>query len=281
MHEKAAEIIKNNPEIQKTINNLKEKLLGDRKKTKALLDAQAAVRQAALSGTVGDFIKYAAEVQDFQRNIGIPTWDYSKNIAGVPDSNSVPEKARSEAIEQEHILNAVVGEITGVRLAVKEFLDDFKKIATRNEASSEKNAQSSNKLAMRAIIIAIIGILASVGVQWYFAYRAEKNDKTGELVEVVERFHADVNTQSKHEVSRLQAELKKTQDRLDKAQKKYNELTSASEQAQKQLQREINSLKKQIASLQSEMTSLKKQIEELKKVSAPKTVPVSAPEAKK
>ena len=337
---KSHEYIQRDPQLQKDIKELHEikKSLASRDQL-ALDETHDAAWGMALSGNLGEYKKYAEQLASAQTKIGeiekirdidaIKTLgddakSIGENLERIRDSNDdapVPDELLDSSAKTLALLASMGGELTNIRASVgtlievsqcnmetaKQQLESVEKLletAKHNETSSEKNAQSSNQLAKWAIIIAIIGIFANAGIQWHFACRAEKNDKTGELIEVVKKSHPwydlqisteeaknvgiafrvvttamQENVQNRHEISRLQAELKKTQDWLGEVQKKHDELVSVSEQAQKQLQREINPLKRQIASLQSEVTSLKKQIEELKKQSISKTIP-AVPEVK-
>lgn len=285
---------------------------------KAIAMAKVATKFAAESSGVKDYrnfiLKACDKLDEASKQPGLPGYlvEYiqalhESTLKLIPDEEdgavSKNEQIAADAVVKEAYLD-IIEHLIDIDRTLQGFLRKFERAALRNEKASAKNACCTKWLSIIAIFISAAGIIANMGIQWFFACRAENNDKTGKLIEVVRKshpwcdqqigvedaknvslaFHAvtqamQKNIQNKHEISRLQAELKKTQDRLDKAQKKYNELTPASEQAQKQLQLEINSLKKQIASLQSEVTSLKKQIEELKKASAPKTVPASTPEA--
>ena len=119
-----------------------------------------------------------------------------------------------------------------------------------NFEDSKLNATKSTRLSWIAIGIAVAGIITQV----VFSCRAEKNDKTGELIEVVKKshpwseqqisaddaknvsvaFHAITealqknvqlekdNIQLKQEIDRLQTNLKKAQDNLSGLEKKYN-----------------------------------------------------------
>jgi len=329
------EYIQCNPQLRRDVKELNEikKSLPSRDQS-VLNEAYDAACGMALSGNMGDYKKYAAQLVAAQAKISkidkirdtgaVKTLgddaksidEKLKSIQNENDDSPVPDELLDSSAKTFALLSNIGGELTNIRASVgtlievsqcnmetaKQQLESVEKLletAKHNETSSEKNAQSSNQLAKWAIRIAIIGIFANAGIQWHFACRAEKNDKTGELIEVVRKshpwceqqigaenaknisvaFHAvtqamQENIQNKHEISRLQEELKKSQDRCKEIQREFDKSKADSIREQQRLQREINSL-------QSEIAALKKKIEVLEAESAKKSVPPSASEAKK
>lgn len=304
------EYIQHNPQLQKDIQELHEikKSLAARDQL-ALEEAHDAAWGMALSGNIGDYKRYAeqliaaqAKISEIEKirdtgaikTLGDDAKSLGEKLESIRDSNDdapVPDELLDSSTPTLALLESMGGELTNIRASMdklievsqrnmettKQQLDSVEKLletAKRNEKSSKKNAKSSNKLATWAIIITTVGILVGVGVQWYFARRAEKNDKTGELVEAVKRFHADTNAQDKNEVARLRAECGEMKSQLAGARKKNDELDTARKQERQQLQREISALKEQMASLEMKL-------KELKEGSASKTVPSAPPQVKK
>ena len=209
------------------------------------------------------------------------------------------EQNTKYATELENLYPQLPGDVKGIYKTLRDFLRKFEKIALKNEKSSAKNACWSLGVAIAAIVISMVGILASGGIQWYFACRAEKNDKTRELIEVVKKshpwseqqisaddaknvsvaFHAITealqknvqlekdNIQLRQEIDRLQADLKKAQDDLAELKKQYNTDKGPWTQEKQKLYAEIAALKKQMEELKTELVKrpLRKQSPEVEK----------------
>lgn len=276
----AAEKVQNDPAIQEKINRIASRIVRDSKIQQDFFKARKAAHQAALSGTYGDFKEYDSIVQNFGNSMGLTPWKSSEQ-ADLNNDAPLAEDLRQEAVNREEILNAVSGKITDIKFKIQEFLDEFKETVQRNETASSENAKASMKISKLAIIISVLGILASGGIQWYFAWRAEKNDKTGELIEVVKKSHpwseqqtsADdaknvsvafqaitgalqKNVQLEKETDRLQADLKKAQDDLAELKKQYDAFTATCLQEKQKLYSEITALKKQIEELNAELAKI-------------------------
>ena len=208
------------------------------------------------------------------------------------------EQNTKYATELENLYPQLPGDVKGIYKTLRDFLRKFEKIALKNEKSSAKNACWSLGVAIAAIVISVVGILASGGIQCYFACRAEKNDKTGELIEVVKKSHPwseqqisddaknvrvafqaitgalqknvqleKGNIQLKQETARLEVNLKKAQDTLSGLEKKYNAATAGFALEKQKLYAEIAALKKQIEELKTELAKrpLRKQSPEVVK----------------
>lgn len=283
----AAEKVQNDPAIQEKINRIASRIVRDSKIQQDFFKARKAAHQAALSGTYGDFKEYDSIVQNFGNSMGLTPWKSSEQ-ADLNNDAPLAEDLRQEAVNREEILNAVSDKITDIKFKIQEFLDEFKETVQRNETASSENAKASMKISKLAIIISVLGILASGGIQWYFAWRAEKNDKTGELIEVVKKshpwseqqisaddaknvnvaFHAITealqknvqlekdNIQLRQETDRLQADLKKAQDDLAELKKQYNTDKGPWTQEKQKLYSEITALKKQIEELNAELAKI-------------------------
>ena len=141
-----------------------------------------------------------------------------------------------------------------------------------NFKASETDAKKNKKLSWIAIGIAVAGIITQV----VFSCRAEKNDRTGELIEVVKKSHlwgeqqiseADAknvhvafqtvtgalqknvqlkkdNIQFRQKTDRLQEDLKNAQNTLAELEKKYKADKVAWTQEKQKLYAEITVLKK-------------------------------------
>ena len=153
-----------------------------------------------------------------------------------------------------------------------------------NFKASETDAKKNKKLSWIAIGIAVAGIITQV----VFSCRAEKNDRTGELIEVVKKSHlwgeqqiseADAknvhvafqtatgalqknvqlkkdNIQFRQKTDRLQEDLKNAQNTLAELEKKYKADKVAWTQEKQKLYAEITVLKKQIEELNAKLISL-------------------------
>lgn len=153
-----------------------------------------------------------------------------------------------------------------------------------NFKASETDAKKNKKLSWIAIGIAVAGIITQV----VFSCRAEKNDRTGELIEVVKKSHlwgeqqiseADAknvhvafqtvtgalqknvqlkkdNIQFRQKTDRLQEDLKNAQNTLAGLEKKYKADKVAWTQEKQKLYAEITVLKKQIEELNAKFISL-------------------------
>ena len=195
------------------------------------------------------------------------------------------EQNTKYATELENLYPQLPGDVKGIYKTLRDFLRKFEKIALKNEKSSAKNACWSLGVAIAAIVISVVGILASGGIQWYFACRTEKNDRTGELIEVIKQSHPwskqqisaedaknvsvafqaitgalqknmqleKDNIQFRQENARLEVDLKKAQDDLSEFQKKYNADKVTWTQEKQKLYAEIIALKKQIEDLKAEL----------------------------
>lgn len=276
----AAEKVQNDPAIQEKINRIASRIVRDSKIQQDFFKARKAAHQAALSGTYGDFKEYDSIVQNFGNSMGLTPWKSSEQ-ADLNNDAPLAEDLRQEAVKREEILNAVSDKITDIKFKIQEFLDEFKETVQRNETASSENAKASMKISKLAIIISVLGILASGGIQWYFAWRAEKNDKTGELIEVVKKshpwseqqisaddaknvsvaFHAitealQKNVQLEKETDRLQTDLSKAQNTLAALQKQYDAFTATCLQEKQKLYSEITALRKQIEELNAELAKI-------------------------
>lgn len=161
-------------------------------------------------------------------------------------------------------------------------------VSQTNYEASKLNARNSTHLSWFAIGIASAGIIAQV----VFSWRAEKNDKTGELIEVVKKSHPwreqqisaedaknvsvafhvitealQKNVQLEKETDRLQTDLSKAQNNLAALQKQYDAFTATCLQEKQKLYSEITALKKQIEELKTELAKrpLRKQSPEVVK----------------
>lgn len=202
-----------------------------------------------------------------------------KEIGSNVNEENLPER-KNQALDLFGDLSFqnVAKKLIDIETLLRNFLRQFKIIALRNERSSATNACWSKWLAIIAIFISVVGILASGSIQWYFSYRAEKNDKTGELIEVVQRthpwsgqqisandaenvsvaFHAitealQKNVQLEKGTVRLQADLSKAQGDLAALQKQYNDSAASFSQEKQKFHAEITALKKQIEELKAEL----------------------------
>ena len=284
----AAEKIQNDPAIQEKIHRIAAKIAGDPKIQKDFFNAKRAAHHAALSDTFGDFKRFDSIVQNFGNAMGLTPWKSSEQ-ADLNNDAPLAEDLRQEAVNREEILNAVSDKITDIKFKIQEFLDEFKETVQRNETASSENAKASMKISKLAIIISVLGILASGGIQWYFAWRSEKNDKTGELIEVVKKshpwseqqisaddaknvsvaFHAitealQKNVQLEKETDRLQTDLSKAQNNLAALQKQYDAFTATCLQETQKLYSDITDLKKQIEELNAELAKRPLPSEKLK-----------------
>lgn len=288
---KAKERIKDNPQILTAMRHIADRVQKNAKSMEALVDAQAAAMQAASSGTCGEFRKAQQELSEQYRKMGIASAQQENFLpeikidSSIPDSAPVPAQSIEQANEIYGKLDCIKSSIDDVSEGIDDFWANLKNMVERNEKASSENAKASRKISKLAIIISVLGILASGGIQWYFAWRAEKNDKTGELIEVVKKshpwseqqisaddaknvsvaFHAITealqknvqlekdNIQLKQETDRLQANLKKAQDDLSEFQKKYNADKVAWTLENQKLYAEIAALKKQIKELKTEL----------------------------
>ena len=274
------------PQIQALIQRVALHAWKQRLKERELLCEQIqAARDVALSGNMGEFYK---NQQNFL-NLTTDTTDVATNIPTadekLDDNAEVPDFEKEKWGELVCYLESLLNRGNQIDGSVKRFLRKFKLIALRNENSSTRNACWSKWLAIIAIFISVVGILASGGIQWYFAWRAEKNDKTGELIEVVKKSHPwseqqisaedaknvrvafqaitealqknvqleKGNIQLKQETARLEVNLKKAQDTLSGLEKKYNAATTGFALEKQKLYAEITALKKQIEELKTEL----------------------------
>ena len=274
------------PQIQALIQRVALHAWKQRLKERELLCEQIqAARDVALSGNMGEFYK---NQQNFL-NLTTDTTDVATNIPTadekLDDNAEVPDFEKEKWGELVCYLESLLNRSNQIDGSVKRFLRKFKLIALRNEISSTRNACWSKWLAIIAIIISVLGILASGGIQWYFAWRSEKNDKTGELIEVVKKSHPwseqqisaedaknvsvafqaitgalqknvqleKDNIQLKQETDRLQEDLKKAQDDLAELKKQYNADKVAWTREKQKLYAEIAALKKQIEELKVEL----------------------------
>lgn len=291
LHKKAAESIKHNPQMQDAIRRLTERVCKNAESMAALLGAQAAAMKAASSGTYGEFRKAQQELYEQYRKMGIASAQKEyflpeiKIDSNIPDSDPVPVQNREQANEIYGKLDCIKSSIDDVSEGIDDFWANLKNMVERNEKASSENAKASMKISKLAIIISVLGILASGGIQWYFAWRAEKNDKTGELIEVVKKSHPwseqqisaedaknvsvafqaitgalqknvqleKDNIQLRQETDRLLADLKKAQDDLSEFQKKYNADKVTWTQEKQKLYAKITALKKQIEELKAEL----------------------------
>ncbi len=153
-----------------------------------------------------------------------------------------------------------------------------------NFKASETDAKKNKKLSWIAIGIAVAGIITQV----VFSCRAEKNDRTGELIEVVKKSHlwgeqqiSEVdaknvhvafqtvtgalqknvqlkkdNIQFRQKTDRLQEDFKNAQNTLAELEKKYKADKVAWTQEKQKLYAEITVLKKQIEELNAKLISL-------------------------
>ena len=276
----AADRIHSDPVLQEKIQKIALRIASDPKIQRDFFKARKAAQRAALSGTFGDFKEYDSIVQNFGNSMGLTPWKSSEQ-ADLNNDAPLAEDLRQEAVNREEILNAVSDKITDIKFKIQEFLDEFKETVQRNETASSENAKASMKISKLAIIISVLGILASGGILWYFAWRSEKNDKTGELIEVVKKshpwseqqisaddaknvsvaFHAitealQKNVQLEKETDRLQTDLSKAQNNLAALQKQYDAFTATCLQEKQKLYSEITALKKQIEELNAELAKI-------------------------
>lgn len=153
---------------------------------------------------------------------------------------------------------------------VKELLD-----ASQNNFNASKVDAKTNKiLSWIAIGIAVAGIITQV----IFSCRAERNDRTGEVIEAIKQssqwssskisaddaknvsvaFHAitealQKNVQLEKETDRLQDDLSKAQGDLAALQKQYDASAANFLHEKQKLYAEISALKKQIEELKAEL----------------------------
>ena len=260
LFEKAKERIKENPQVLTAIRHIAERVQKNAESMAALLGAQAAAMKAASSGTYGEFRKAQQELYEQYRKMGVASAQREyflpeiKIDRSIPDSAPVPVKNIEQANEIYEKLDCIKSSIEDVSEGIGDFWSNLKNMVDRNEKASSENAKASMKISKLAIIISVVGILANGGIQCYFACRAEKNDKTGELIEVVKKSHPwseqqisaqdaknvrvafqaitgalqknvqleKDNIQLRQETARLEANLKKAQDNLSGLEKKYN-----------------------------------------------------------
>lgn len=257
-----------------------------------------ALCNAALSSSVADFQKHIGLALDAEKEFSKSASDSQdendsditkETITGISENvtdANLSEYKTTVWVLLESILDQNIGQrLTAIETLLRNFLRKFEIIALKNEKSSAKTACWSKWLAIIAIFISVVGILVSGGIQWYFAWRAEKNDKTGELIEVVKKshpwseqqisaddaknvsvaFHAITealqknmqlekdNIQFRQENARLEVNLKKAQDTLSGLEKKYNAATAGFALEKQKLYSEIIALKKQIKELKTEL----------------------------
>ena len=250
-----------------------------------------ALYNAALSDSVTDYQKNIQEALDAEK-------EFSKSASDSQDENDsdiaketitkISENVTDANLSErktivvdllKSILDQNIGQrLTAIETLLRNFLRKFEIIALKNEKSSAKTACWSKWLASIAIIISTAGII----MQTVFSCRAEKNDKTGELIEVVKKshpwheqqisvedaknisatFHAingalqknvqleKDNIQFRQETARLEVNLKKAQDTLSGLEKKYNAATAGFALEKQKLYAEIAALKKQIEELE-------------------------------
>ena len=291
LHKKAAESIKHNPQMQDAIRRLTERVCKNAESMAALLGAQAAAMKAASSGTYGEFRKAQQELYEQYRKMGIASAQKEyflpeiKIDSNIPDSDPVPVQNREQANEIYGKLDCIKSSIDDVSEGIDDFWANLKNMVDRNETASSENAKASMKISKLAIIISVLGILASGGIQWYFACRTEKNDRTGELIEVIKQSHPwskqqiseedaknvrvafqaitgalqknmqleKDNIQFRQETACLEVNLKKAQDTLSGLEKKYNVATAGFALEKQKLYAEIAALKKQIEELKVEL----------------------------
>lgn len=284
---KAQERIKSNPQILTAMRHIADRVQKNPESMAALLTAQAAAMQAASSRTCGEFRKAQQELSEQYRKMGIASTQQEyflseiKIDSSIPDSAPVPVQNHEQANEIYVKLDCIKSSIENVSEGIDNFWINLKNMVERNEKSSRKWAWASCILSIVAIVIAIAGIITQV----IFSCRAEKNDKTGELIKVVKKSHPwsgqqisaedaknvcvafqaitealqknvqleKGNIQLKQEIDRLQANLKKAQDDLAELKKRYNTDKVAWTQKKQKLYTEITVLKKQIEELKAEL----------------------------
>ena len=274
------------PQIQALIQRVALYAWKQRLKERELLCEQIqAARDVALSGNMGEFYK---NQQNFL-NLTTDTTDVATNIPTadekLDDNAEVPDFEKEKWGELVCYLESLLNRGNQIDGSVKRFLRKFKLIALRNENSSTRNACWSKWLAIIAIIISALGILASGGIQWHFARRSEKNDKTSKLIKVIQKlhpwseqqistedaknvsvaFHAIIgalqknvlleqsNIQLKQKTNRLQADLSRTQNAFVILQTQYGTSVAICTQEKQKLYAEITALKKQIEELKAEL----------------------------
>lgn len=253
-----------------------------------------ALCNAALSGSVADFQKHIGLALDAEKEFSKSASDSQdendsditkETITGI--SENVTDANLSECkttvwVLLESILDQNIGQrLTAIKTLLRNFLRKFEIIALKNEKSSAKNACLSLGVAIAAIVISTVGII----IQVFFSCRAEKNDRAGEIIEVIKQssqwssprvsdadaknvrvaFQAITgalqknvqlekgNIQLKQETARLLADLKKAQADLAELQNKYNADKVAWIREKQKLYAEITALKKQIEELKTEL----------------------------
>ena len=240
LYQKAKMFTANNPEIQKAIHKITEKVLANRSQAHSLLQQQIqAAQNVALSGCMGEFYKnrqvffnLTADNADIVTNT--PTVDEKIN-----DDLAVPEDEKEKWEAVVSYLESLLDRSDKINENIDRFLRKFKIIALKNERSSATNACWSKWLAIIAIFISLWAICT---------------DKSDDLIEVIKKshpwneqqisaddaknvsvaFHAITqalqknvqlekdNIQLRQETARLEANLKKAQDNLSGLEKKYN-----------------------------------------------------------
>ena len=264
LYQKAKMFTANNPEIQKAIHKITEKILANRSQAHSLLQQQIqAAQNVALSGNMGEFYK---NQQNFL-NLTTDTTDVATNIPTtdkkLDDNAEVPEDEKEKWEAVVSYLESLLDRSDKINENIDRFLRKFKIIALKNEKSSATNACWSKWLAIIAIFISLWAICT---------------DKSDELIEVVKKshpwseqqisaddaknvsvaFHAitealQKNVQLEKETDRLQDDLSKAQGDLAALQKQYDASAANFLHEKQKLYAEISALKKQIEELKAEL----------------------------
>lgn len=275
--------------LQEKSNNIKDE---DEKSFQELKEDTACT---ASDVALNNFDKIQQDVSDINKTLSVFLVQFEESAKNLLSASQLTQQNIEKLVDEAQKNNDKIAE--QVRTAekngntVKELLD----ASQNNFKASKVDAKTNKILSWIAIGIAVAGIITQV----VFSCRAERNDKTGEVIEAIKQssqwssskisaddaknvsvaFQAITgalqknvqlekdNIQLRQETDRLQADLKKAQDDLSEFQKKYNADKVTWTQGNKKLYAEIAALKKQIEDLKTELAKrpLRKQSPEVVK----------------